>query len=1120
MRHKILFLIFFGICLAESSLFAQHVTEEQAYQKAQAFLQDKIDTATGSRRALHRMQRVSKAVESDAFYIFNAEDNGGFVIVSGDERLPAVLGYSLTGCYDPENVPVNMQSWLEGYAAQVKFVQTHDNSRSIGRRSLTGSAISPLLDCEWDQWEPYNSQCPDIWGTQAPTGCVATAMAQIMYYYQWPQQTRKQVPGYPIYDDGWYIGITVSEIPVTNINWDNMIPRYVGNYSTEQSGAIAQLMQLCGTSIRTKFDTGESMATMTKVIKAFPRYFGYSTDISLVYAADYESDDWSQLMYDELAASRPIMYSGLGESGGHSFVVDGYDDNDYFHINWGWGGSDNGYFLLSALLDFNTDQCAVIGIQPSATSIPDAYGVLEDGTMTLYYDTKMNERSGQIFDDLVSYDFFAYQPMETEVLRCPPEESMIECVIDPSFANCDLETLDYFFYDCSNLKTITGLKYLNTSHVKDMVEMFYRCSSLETIDFEDFQTGNVKDMAWMFRECTSLKELDLSGFNTENVIAMNGMFYHCSSLEMLDLKGFNTENVESMNFMFEGCSALEELDLSSFNTQNNYGMYSMFEGCSSLTNLDVSSFNTEKVQDMAYTFRYCSSLKSLNLDNFNTENVTQMVAMFEGCTALESLDLSSFNTEKVGSMWDMFLLCYSLKTLDVSSFNTSNVSGSMGQMFSNCLALESLDLSGFHTENVTDMSCMFACCSSLNSLDVSSFDTSNVTDMRGMFSGCHSLTSLDVSNFKTDNLVNIVGMFQGCSTLDNLDLSSFNTSHISNMETIFADCTSLNKIIFGNEWNTDNVTSMGMMFISCESLKALDLSRFNTEKVTNMFSMFASCYSLTSLDVSGFNTSNVTDMNRMFASCQSMENINFGTKWNTDKVTSMYQMFMDCQSLRTLDVSKFNTSNVTDMNRFFAICRSLKTIYFGDEFSTFNTENVTNMESMFWDCQSLTSLDISIFNTSNVNNMTSLFAECGSLESIIVGDKWNTENVDDGSDAFLQCYKIVGQKGTTYNEEHIDMDYAHVDGGLDNPGYLTLKVANILLGDVNGNGGIDIGDAVCIVNYLVDKENLTFIEEAADTNKNGKIDIGDAVTIVNYLVGKTASLSRKVDTEWDEREPQ
>ena len=1046
---------------------AQQVSQESAMQKALSFFNETDSPASSARKAPRKTPQLKLANNSNALYIFNDESNGGFVIVSGDERMPDILGYSYEGRFDIDNLPNNLLAWLDGYAAQVDYLRMHPETKTSPHRRVQGASIAPMLDCEWDQWWPYNLMCP----SEFPTGCVATTMAQIMYYHKWPEQTRTAIHGYT--DE---FGMVLSDYPIMPIDWDNMMPSYHDgeDYPQEQLDAVAQLMVLCGASVRMNYSQDVSATLIDKVVKSFPRYFGYDKDLSLIYSEEYDLNAWNQLIYDELSDNRPVIYGGSSETYGHVFVVDGYDGNDYFHLNWGWGGSMNGNFLLTALPDFNEEQCAIIGIQPTTTPLPDAYGVLENGTMTLYYDTEKDTRSGQVFPNLATV--FPDYSSDIETLRCPQDPEMTACIIDPSFAEFELETLYSFFSECENLKSITGLKYLNTSHVTDMTGMFFQCHSLETIDFNGFQTDGVQSMASLFSGCNSLKKLELSGFNTESVIFMDGMFCGCSSLEELDLNSFNTENTALMTCMFEYCSALKSLDLSSFNTKNLLEMYAMFEGCSSLTDLNLSGFNTENVIEMAFTFRYCSSLKNLDLSSFNTENVITMWAMFEGCTSLESLDLSNFNTGKVGEMYDMFDMCYALKTLDVSSFNTSNVS-SMHFMFRECESLESLDLRGFYTNNVTDMYAMFACCYSLKNLDLSSFNTSNVTTMSSMFGGCGALTAINLSSFNTDNVIDMSGMFENCGSLKELDLSSFNTSNVKDMNAMFNGCGSLESLDLSNfdtsnvenmwctfsncgslksldlsGFNTSNVTTMYGMFVSCESLTTLDLSSFNTENVKDMDLMFNRCVSLKTLDLSGFNTSNVTSMNLLFLGCNSLESIDLHN-FITDKVTGMNMMFRECHALKNINISGFNTLNVTDMSYMFTDCMSLESL----DLSSFNTSNVNSMSNMFNGCWYLESLDLSNFNTSNVNDMNGMFNGCWSLASIYVSNDWNTKSVENGDGMFNDCNRLVGEMGTNYSEEHTGLDYAHIDGGPDNPGYLSdWKMADnrLKFNDLTMNAGV------------------------------------------------------------------
>ena len=236
----------------------------------------------------------------------------------------------------------------------------------------------------------------------------------------------------------------------------------------------------------------------------------------------------------------------------------------------------------------------------------------------------------------------------------------------------------------SNLISINFNNNFNTSNVTGMSSMFYKCSSLTSLDLSSFNTSNVTVMNSMFRDCSSLTSLDLSNFNTSNVTDMSSMFRDCSSLTSLDLSSFNTSNVTGMGSMLDSCSSLTSLDLSNFDTANVTNMGNMFARCSSLTSLNLSNFNTSNVTDngMGGMFQSCSSLTSLDLSNFDTANVMNMSWMFSGCSSLTSLDLSSFNTAKVTDISYMFYSCSKLQTeITITGTNITNYAN----MFSNAL---------------------------------------------------------------------------------------------------------------------------------------------------------------------------------------------------------------------------------------------------------------------------------------------------------------------------------------------------------------------------------------------------------------------------------------------------
>ena len=287
-----------------------------------------------------------------------------------------------------------------------------------------------------------------------------------------------------------------------------------------------------------------------------------------------------------------------------------------------------------------------------------------------------------------------------------------------------------------------------------------------------------------------------------------------------------------------------------------------------------------------------------------------------------------------------------------------------------------------------------------------------LTSMEGMFYGIggslsNMTTIKGLKNLNTTNVTNMSFMFKECSELTSLDLSSF---------------------------NTENVTDMHDMFYCCSRLSILNLSSFNTENVTNMSEMFGFCSALTSLDLSSFNTKNVTDMSYLFDFCSALTSLDLSS-FNTENVTNMSNMFVCCSALTSLNLTSFNTENVKNMTYMFYNCSALTSL----DLSSFNTENVTEMNNMFSGCEALTSLDLSSFNTENVQYMNNMLSGCRKLKTIYCNNDWSTSSAESDYEMFYECKKLVGGKGTKYNDSYIDKYYARPDGGTESPGYFTLK---------------------------------------------------------------------------------
>lgn len=293
--------------------------------------------------------RPAKNLRSDKtnnapYYAFNLEQ--GYVIVSGDDEMTELVGYAENGFFDAENVPPQMQLWLDGYAEYVAAVQSGKaKARKILLSDSPSVVVEPLVSTKWNQDAPFNNFAPEYTddnnNTQrCATGCAATAMAQIMKFHNWPEQG----VGHYSYEHQSF-GTISSDFSEHVYDWTNMIDRYNnGEYSNVQADAVALLMKDCGVSLNMNYGP-VSGASIYSYTPAFKNYFRYSS--RTVNRSGCETAEFTRIITDELQEGRPIIYCGTGEDGGHAFVVDGYDTNYFLHVNWGWGGYSDGYFDMN-----------------------------------------------------------------------------------------------------------------------------------------------------------------------------------------------------------------------------------------------------------------------------------------------------------------------------------------------------------------------------------------------------------------------------------------------------------------------------------------------------------------------------------------------------------------------------------------------------------------------------------------------------------------------------------------------------------------------------------------------------------------------------------------------------
>ncbi len=392
MRRFVAFLL--GWMLLGGSALAAPVSEARARAIAAEFMNRMHlgNIATSSAAKVQR--RVAHATQGDAaYYVFNGQ-NSGFVVVSGDDRTLAVLGYSDSGHFDAYNIPPAMQGWLDMYAEELALLDAGTVTADVTpRRVNTGGAVRPLLRSKWGQNAPFNVECPVIGEKYCVTGCTATAMAQIMYYHRWPDASTA-IPAYTKNE------VTRDALEATDFDWDLMRDYYERtetDLAEPACAAVARLMRYCGQAVEMNYGTSASGANAYSEV--FPEYFGYSRAARKLYRLDHTYDQWTGYILAELAARRPVLYVGRKHSGGHAFVLDGYDGQGYFHFNWGWYGSSDGYFALSSLNPggggtgsvagdngYTYGQEILIGLEPdteettASNSVTECYGITMSNT--------------------------------------------------------------------------------------------------------------------------------------------------------------------------------------------------------------------------------------------------------------------------------------------------------------------------------------------------------------------------------------------------------------------------------------------------------------------------------------------------------------------------------------------------------------------------------------------------------------------------------------------------------------------------------------------------------------------------------------------------------------------
>lgn len=336
-----------AVCLSLGvSVFAAPLTPEQAIGR---MMRESSRNKSAARNLQTAPVYTAMTPQGEpAAYVFNNKDGNGYRILAADDAAFTVLGYSDSGMVDPDNMPPQLKWWLEETGRQIGY------NVSRGLRAATSAptgaemrAIAPLCSTKWNQDAPYNNDAPKISNRATYTGCVATSMAQVMKYFNYPDK------GEGSNSYSWSRGgkTLTMDFGAQEFDWDNMIDVYRGTgYTSAQAAAVAYLMKACGHSVDMNYGTDASGTQGVLIAEALVKYFKYDVNCYPAYRMGYSPSQWNQMVYDNIANCGPVIFNGHPyNDGGHSFICDGYDGHGYYHFNWGWGGTSDGYYLLETM---------------------------------------------------------------------------------------------------------------------------------------------------------------------------------------------------------------------------------------------------------------------------------------------------------------------------------------------------------------------------------------------------------------------------------------------------------------------------------------------------------------------------------------------------------------------------------------------------------------------------------------------------------------------------------------------------------------------------------------------------------------------------------------------------
>lgn len=588
------------------------------------------------------------------YYVLNASNGSAWVIVAGDDRAEEILAYG-EGYIDMTDLPCNMRAWLDMYREEMEYLHAHPEIIATRRaQPASPTTVPPLLTCQWNQTRPYNLQCPLVNGTYCVTGCVATAMAQVMYYWKFPDQ----VPALPSYTTST-LKIEVPQLPSIQLPWQDMLDRYLYNgYTATQGDAVATLMRYCGQACKMDYTTGQSGAYQWDMSDAL-KSFGYNSCMTQVLRYNYGDSAWNEMILEELTAGRPILYSGDNRTAdiGHAFVIDGFDGSKY-HVNWGWGGLADGYFALNSFVSGLNDrhsmlfQCfpeGIDGVQAHDFEADGLFYKITGSSVRLTNSPSSSRYSGHVIipgsvcHQAVNYPVTEIGPSaladcpeltgvtigpavisiddeafaRSAKLRRVVFQPSVQCVHNQAFADCSsLDTVEI-----SSLDSWCRISFLD-NEACPMISAHHLCLNGKDITHLVIPDGVTEISANLFRNCDSLITVVLPASVTA---IKNYAFNNCQSMKSFQMG----PEVKTLGYAaLSGCVALNSITFPEKLTRiDRYA----FRGCRWLREITIP----DQVRFIgAYAFKDCKRIERLTL---GARLDTIGSSAFGGCVALDTI---------------------------------------------------------------------------------------------------------------------------------------------------------------------------------------------------------------------------------------------------------------------------------------------------------------------------------------------------------------------------------------------------------------------------------------------------------------------------------------------------